>query len=555
MRSTPSFIPVVTLSLIVAVACSRPVAEETGLSGFATNGPRGQNSELPVPALESPLAEQAAEFDKYLQGKLSEEETQSLKARCQAPNAENIFCHAIQRREVLEKRIRARERTVKKFTPPQITAAEVKVVDGKVTNWKQLRKTPVKSLLKGLVGINQEDLMLLKKLALKESRCPNQVAVSVAATLEDRLPDVSLTKEIAGLYEKAADCLRKSDSDRETYYTRAGLLEYSIKNYKIASLYFQRAIRVPNGFGARALYWLMRSQKELGDGPGAQRSFQQLLTKYPYAFHTLVAATAEQKDPGEKFFKNETKPFLTRSKKLPKLNVLIEQAEVLKRGGYSSSAALMAEWAIAESWKAEPEIRLYLATLGDAQLKIIIASDLMTKRPQAINRQWLELYFPKEFWPLFEKHSGELDPYILLSVARQESTLNEKAVSPANAQGLLQIHPDTSTKLTNDPAVDLLDPEKNVSLGSRYLKELLGRLENQIHLALAAYNAGEEKLASWNQRYPVKDPVLFIDLISYRETRNYVASVLRNYYWYQRLHRSSLAEISLRVIDPPVAKK
>ena len=118
----------------------------------------------------------------------------------------------------------------------------------------------------------------------------------------------------------------------------------------------------------------------------------------------------------------------------------------------------------------------------------------------------------------------------------------------------MQIHPDTSAKLTNSTSVDLLDPEQNVNLGSRYLSALLGRMENQIHMALAAYNAGEDKLKDWTRRYPTSDPVLFIDLISYRETRNYVASVLRNYYWYRRLHGAT-PEIVTNIIDPSVAKK
>lgn len=541
--------------MLVFSACSRPPATGEGLEGLDGSSLASDGGIIFSQKLEGPTADKAAQFDKYVQGTLPPEEAEALRTSCKTSPADNLFCNSINRGESLEKRIRSRQRVIKKYEPPQIPVAEINIVDGKVPDWKRLRKTPVKHLLKGLVALSLEDLNKLKKLAMRERKCPNNLAVSVGATLEDYLPDQVSPKDIAGLYEKAADCLRKSDTDRETYYTRAGLLEYSAKNYKIAALYFNRAIRVPNGFGARALYWLMRSQKEMGDDKGAKRSLDQLLAKYPYAFHTLVAATAHSKDPGEKFLKAAGRTPLKRSEKVPKLNVMIEQAEVLKQGGYHSSAALMADWAIAESWRAEPELRLYLAMLGDAQIKISIAADLMTKKPNAISRQMLELYFPKEYWPLFEKHSGSLDPFILLSLARQESTLNEKAISPANAQGLLQIHPDTSAKLTNNANVDLLDPEQNVSLGSRYLVELLGRLQNQIHLALAAYNAGEEKLADWVKRYPAQDPVLFIDLISYRETRNYVASVLRNYYWYKRLHAGAGGELANRIIDPSVAKK
>src|SRR5262249_53726733 len=149
------------------------------------------------------------------------------------------------------------------------------------------------------------------------------------------------------------------------------------------------------------------------------------------------------------------------------------------------------------------------------------------------------------FFPLFEKHAGEsgLDPYILLSVARQENTLNPRAVSPPPAPGLLQIHPDTAPQLTGGPPGGPLHPGFNISLGARYLADLVKKEENQIHFALAAYNAGEEKLGDWKRRYITDDPLLFIDLISYRETRNYVAAVLRNYYWYRRINQLSGKEL------------
>jgi len=504
---------------------------------------------------ESKQATQAEQFDAYVNGKLTPEEATAYKDACQKDPSENIFCSTMNRTETLDKRIRARIKTPKKYEPVIIRASDIQIVNGKVQGWNKLRKEPVKSLLKGLLPLSFEDLQIVRKAAFKEKKCPNNLAVSIGATLEDYLPDRVNPRDIAGMYEKAADCLRKSDTDRETYYTRAGLLQFENRQYKVASIYFQRASRVPNAFASRALYWLHRSQIELNNKKAAEVALNQLLTKYPYSFHTLVAATANSKDPAERFLKEgKAIGLIKRSEKHPAINPMIEQAEVLKVLGFDSSAALLAEWAIAESWKAESDIRVYLAQLGDAQAKIAVAADLMTKNPSQISRPALELYFPKAYFPLFEKHSGTLDPFILLSVARQESTLNEKAVSPANAQGLLQIHPDTSAKLTNGSAVDLLDPEQNVTLGSRYLYELLGRMENQIHMALAAYNAGEDKLKDWVRRYPTADPVLFVDLISYRETRNYVASVLRNYYWYRRLHGTS-PELVSNVIAPSVAKK
>mgnify|MGYP002078636672 FL=1 len=81
----------------------------------------------------------------------------------------------------------------------------------------------------------------------------------------------------------------------------------------------------------------------------------------------------------------------------------------------------------------------------------------------------------------------------------------------------------------------LKDPEQNVKIGIRFFEKLLNRYDGDVHHALAAYNAGPGKVDEWIKKYPTNDPLLFADVIPYRETREYVAFILRNYYWYQYL--------------------
>jgi soluble lytic murein transglycosylase len=83
----------------------------------------------------------------------------------------------------------------------------------------------------------------------------------------------------------------------------------------------------------------------------------------------------------------------------------------------------------------------------------------------------------------------------------------------------------------------LFDPAQNMRIGARYLQLLMSEFEGNPALAAAAYNAGEEAVRRWRHRLgTVTDPVLFLDLTPYRETRDYVAQVLGNYYWYRRLY-------------------
>lgn len=74
-------------------------------------------------------------------------------------------------------------------------------------------------------------------------------------------------------------------------------------------------------------------------------------------------------------------------------------------------------------------------------------------------------------------------------------------------------------------------------LGVRFFSHLLDRYSGDVELALAAYNAGPDRVDEWMRRYPfVENPMLFVDLIPFKETREYVASIARNYYWYLKLY-------------------
>jgi soluble lytic murein transglycosylase len=73
-------------------------------------------------------------------------------------------------------------------------------------------------------------------------------------------------------------------------------------------------------------------------------------------------------------------------------------------------------------------------------------------------------------------------------------------------------------------------------LGVKFFSSLLDRFSGDAELALAAYNAGPERVDSWLKRYPVANRALFVDLIPFRETRDYVSLIARNYYWYQALY-------------------
>lgn len=108
----------------------------------------------------------------------------------------------------------------------------------------------------------------------------------------------------------------------------------------------------------------------------------------------------------------------------------------------------------------------------------------------------------------------ELDPALIRAVIQVESNFNRKAISPKGAQGLMQLMPATVWRFA---VGDVYDPHENIGAGARYLRELLDLFRDDLTLALAAYNAGENAVL----RYKGVPP--------YAETRGYVNKVLSLY--------------------------
>lgn len=507
-----------------------------------TGGPAPEKTKV-LPQSErtaDPLYQKAVKFDRYLAGKLELEDAQALIKGCHSNPSENLFCFSVTNFDLLEEKLRNRPSLP---THPRSGRGGVrpKFKKKKLANWAELKFASVAANLKGMGTLSPAEILKIKQAAVNEKKCPNNAAIAVAATLEDALPDRIEYEEIARLYEKGADCITENPADRENLLTRAGLFYYAGKNYRSASRVLWRSANTEQAFAARALYWLYKARTQLKETNRANQALELLKTRYPFSFHTLVALTAQSKDPGQILSKDQPVA-IRRSQKEPTVNGLIEQVEVLHRLGFEKSAARVLDWAINDFEDVEPELKVYLAELkkdqGDYRGKITILSDILYKHPSLISRRTMELYFPRVLFPIFEKNSAGIDPYLLLAIARRESAFNHRAISSAKAQGLLQVMPATGRKLSR--TANLLNPEDNIQVGSRYVTDLLKKVGGQIHLALAAYNAGPHRMESWTRRYEavVGEPILFIDIIPYRETREYVASVLRNYYWYRRIHQN-----------------
>ncbi len=147
--------------------------------------------------------------------------------------------------------------------------------------------------------------------------------------------------------------------------------------------------------------------------------------------------------------------------------------------------------------------------------------------------EFLKMYFPLEYLPKIEKYSAlfGFDPLLFMSLTREESWFNNKAISPAGAIGLCQLMPFTARKIAGDSidvsTISLFNPDLNIRLGSYYFTALMDTL-GSVPLALAAYNAGPRRALRWMKNLEeIEDLDIFIEFIPITETRGYVKRILR----------------------------
>jgi soluble lytic murein transglycosylase len=131
-----------------------------------------------------------------------------------------------------------------------------------------------------------------------------------------------------------------------------------------------------------------------------------------------------------------------------------------------------------------------------------------------------------------EAAKNGVDPAWMAAEIRAESVFNPKARSGANALGLMQLVPATGMAVAQriglpwTGADSLYDPDTSIALGTAYMRQLLDTYGGQPYFAIAGYNAGPTPMLRWQSQRPGMDPDFWIETISYRETREYVARVL-----------------------------
>lgn len=152
--------------------------------------------------------------------------------------------------------------------------------------------------------------------------------------------------------------------------------------------------------------------------------------------------------------------------------------------------------------------------------------------------------FPMPYFEWVEKYStaNDLQITLIYAVIKTESGFREGVESSKGAVGLMQITENTGMwiasrlKLEDFKPEDLKNPETNIRFGCWYLSYLMNRFNGNSELALAAYNAGEGTVSSWEEAGQIGWQDMKIKSLPYAETERYVTRVNRIYFIYKTLY-------------------
>lgn len=276
-------------------------------------------------------------------------------------------------------------------------------------------------------------------------------------------------------------------------------------------------------------YWLARSLEEQGQKSQAQAIYESLAKQRQY--YGFLASIRLKQIPS---FENEQPN--SNLNALKSYQPIIDQVETFFRSKQSLEASRLLNDFISELSKEEASALVYWV---DNRLQWHGKSVYLSNN-DTLNNQ-LTLRFPLAYKDSVKQYSKKytIAPEFVYAIIRQESGFREDVISSAGARGLMQVMPRTASVVTKTDKIayrdqkQLFDWEKNIQIGSAYLKQLGKRFGNHPVLIAAAYNAGPKQVVYWLKSHPPKEIDVWIETLPWQETRNYLKNVMAFYVVYQ----------------------
>ncbi len=315
-----------------------------------------------------------------------------------------------------------------------------------------------------------------------------------------------------------------------------------------------------HGTSGAAIYFLGRLYERKGDAAAARACYRRLAERFPNGYYAILARDrlgGIASTPGGAYADN-TAAFLGTlqfpalaafpTEPTPATTVRIDRSRLLRTAGLDDLADY--ELRFGARTDAQPALAaMELAATAGApyrgmQAMKALAPDYLGRPVESAPKQFWEDLFPlpyrTELTAAAQAHN--LDPFLVAGLIRQESEFNPSAISPANANGLMQVRLETGRQFARAAGVPrvttgtLLEPGPNLKIGAAVFRSMLDQNGGSVERTLAAYNAGPRHAAEWSTWGAYREPAEFIESIPFTETRDYVQAVLRNAEMYRRLY-------------------
>jgi soluble lytic murein transglycosylase len=403
----------------------------------------------------------------------------------------------------------------------------------------------------------QQDAEMAAAIEGAVSRAPQSRWAEMALMAAANEYWVELDREHAATYYKRLEENFPDAPDATPAQWRVAWTSVLKRKPDATDLLTEHVRRFPNSpFIPDALYWLGRLAGEAGNPAAARSYYEKLAERFP-ASYFAAAAAIRLRDLG-----NGTNADPDVLALIPPPPPAPKLADSIPEGAADRQARADALRSIAFDASAELELRAAYMATGEPRLLLEAAqaavdgghvgAAIVTVRlvyPQLESRPFAQV--PRDVWltsyamPFkssirhWSAHGG-VDPMLVAGLIRQESAFDETARSNQNALGLMQLEPKTARLMAHQAKIRysqarLFEPDYNVRLGTLYLANLRKQF-GSIESALAAYNAGEDRVTEWTEGQTYREPAEFVDSIPFTETREYVEIVCRNAGIYRKLY-------------------
>jgi soluble lytic murein transglycosylase len=389
------------------------------------------------------------------------------------------------------------------------------------------------------------------------SRAPSSRGAEAALFLAGNYFWVQLDRDRAASYYKRVEEDFPTALDADAAQWRVAWTAVLKRQSDSSALLEQHLRRFPgSSYTADALYWLGRLAEEEGVPALARSYYTKLADRYPQNYFQSLASPRLRALGLGPLQVSDVINAIPPVSAIPKLDDAIPPAAARQQ------ARAEALRSIAFDASAELELRAGYAATGAPRLLLEAAETALTAGhypaaivtirqlyPQLESQPFLNV--PREVWlaayalPFedsirrWSARSG-IDPMSVAGLIRQESAFVSDARSGKNALGLMQLIPPTARRLAKQERIHysqprLSDPDYNIRLGTVYFAELQKQF-GSVEAALAAYNAGEDRVVSWTAGQNYRETAEFVESIPFTETRQYVQIVTRNGEIYRRLY-------------------